>query len=65
MGINMPVKGAQRITVHARQFSFFFFYSKTAKNILDIRGTSVFECHGDSLDLNPIQQVLNIINYVR
>ena len=31
--------------------------SKTAKHILDIRGTSMFECPGDSMDLNPVQQV--------
>ena len=31
--------------------------SKTAKHIPDIRGTFVFEFPGDSLDLNPIQQV--------
>ena len=31
--------------------------SKTAKHIFDIRGTSVFECPSDSLDLNPMQEV--------
>ena len=35
--------------------------SKTAKHILGIRGMSAFECPGESLDLNPIQQVLNIM----
>ena len=29
--------------------------------IIDIRGMSVFECHGDSLDLKPIQKDLNIM----
>ena len=31
--------------------------SKAAKHIFDIRETSVFECPGDYLDLNPIQEV--------
>ena len=32
------------------------FYPKSAKHIIDIRGMSVFECPGDSLDLKPIQE---------
>ena len=32
-------------------------HSKTAKHIFDIRETPVFECPGDNLDLNPIQEV--------
>ena len=36
-------------------------YSKSAKHILVIRGVSVFECHGDSLDLKPIQEDKDII----
>ena len=30
---------------------------KSAKHILVIRGMPFFECPGDSLDLNPIQEV--------
>ena len=30
-------------------------YPKYAKHIIDIRGMSVFEYPGDSLDLKPIQ----------
>ena len=36
-------------------------YSKSAKQILDIRGMPVIECPGDSIDLNPVQEVCNIM----
>ena len=39
------------------QGNFLFINSKTAKHFLDIRGTSAFECSGDFLDLNPLQEV--------
>ena len=31
-------------------------YHKSAKQIIDIRGMSVFECPDDSFDLKPIQE---------
>ena len=38
--------------------------SKSAKHILGIRITSVFECPGDSLDFNPIQEVWNTLLFI-
>ena len=35
--------------------------SKTAKHIFHIRETSVFECPSDSLGLQSIQEVWNVI----
>ena len=43
------------------QGNVFCIYPKSAKHITDIRGMSVFECSGDSLDLKPIQEDLNIM----
>ena len=51
----MPIKDAKRISIYARQCS--LYYTKSAKLILDIRGTSVYECPGEFLDLNSIQEV--------
>ena len=36
-------------------------YPISAKRIIDIREMSVFECPGDSLDLEHIQEDLNIM----
>ena len=36
-------------------------YPKSAKHIIDIRGMSVFECPGDSLDLRHKPEDLNIM----
>ena len=43
------------------QGNVFYIYPKSAKHINGIREMSVFECSGDSLDLKPIQEDLNII----
>ena len=56
MEINMPIKNAKRISSLYMQGNVLCMHFKTAKHILDIRGTSVFECPGNSLYLNPIQQ---------
>ena len=50
----MPIKGAKKIVY---MYDNVLCNSKTAKHILDIRGTSLFECPSDSIDLNPIQGV--------
>ena len=49
----MPIKGAKIVFM---QGNVFCIYPKSAKHITDIRGMSVFECSGDSLDLKPIQE---------
>ena len=42
--------------IYAKQMFFVFI------PIIDIRGTSVFECPGDFLDFMPKQEDLNIMN---
>ena len=39
----------------------FVLIQKSAKHIIDIRGMSVFEWPGDSLDFKSIQEDLNIM----
>ena len=51
----MPIKDAKRISI--MQDNVLCISSKFAKHIPDIRGTPVFECPGDSIDFNPIQDV--------
>ena len=36
------------------------YLSEIRKHIIDIRGMSVVECPGDSLDLRPLQEDCNI-----
>ena len=50
----MPINDANRICIYARQC--FYINPKSTKHILDL-GTSVIECPGDALDLNPVQEV--------
>ena len=47
-------------SINTRQYS--LYSSLIRKIIIDIRGMSVCECPGDSLDLKPIQEDLNIMN---
>ena len=54
----MPIKDAKIVF---KQGNVLCIYPKSAKHINGIRGMSVFECPGDSLDLKPIQEDLNII----
>ena len=54
----MPIKDAKILFM---QGNILCIYPKSAKHIIDIRGMSVFECPGDSIDLKPIQEDLNIM----
>ena len=55
----MPIKDAKTVFM---QGNILCIYPKLAKHIIDIRGMSVFECPGYSLDVKPIQEDLNIMN---
>ena len=51
----MSIKDAKR-SIYNLQGNVLCIYPKSAKHIIDIRGTSVFECPDDSLDLKSIQE---------
>ena len=55
MEFNMTINDAKRISIYAKRC--FCINPKSAKHLLDIRGTSVFESPGDSCDINHIQEV--------
>ena len=50
MEINMPIKNAYLCKVGVLRI-----YPKSEKHSIDISGMSFFECHCDSLDLEPIK----------
>ena len=52
----MPIKDAKIVFMQGNMLCI---YPKSAKHIIDIRGMSVFEWHGDYHDLKPIQEDLN------
>ena len=55
----MPIKDAKKIVF--MQGNVLCINPKSAKHIIDIRGMSAFECPGDSFDLKPIHEDLNIM----
>ena len=54
----MPIKDAKVVFM---QGNVLCIYPKSAKQIIDIRGMSVFECPGEFLDFKPLQEYLNFI----
>ena len=57
MEINLPIKDAKIVIMQGNVLCI----NHKSANIIDILGMSVFECPGDSLDLKPIQENLNIM----
>ena len=51
----MPINDVKMVFMQSKMFFVFI-------PIIDIRGTSVFECPGDFLDFMPKQEDLNIMN---
>ena len=54
----MPIKDAKVVFM---QGNVLYIYPKSAKQIIDIRGMSVFECPDDFIDLKHIQEDLTIM----
>ena len=59
MEMNMTIKDAKN-GINFMQGNVLCIYPKSAKHIVDIREMSIYECPGESLDLKPIQEDLNI-----